>query len=126
MITNGGQERVRSGSWLYRGDERLTDSLFLFLTMEMGYVAHGSIFFSLAPNLLLRNFGFVVVASSLPTCSLIHGFCQQWTGSWVHLTGDFLVLVFFLSSSLSVVLVPQLVCSFMETLKMSETLISRD
>ena len=35
---------------------------------------------------------------------------------------------FFLSSSLSlsVVLVPQLVCSVMETLKMSETLISRD
>ena len=86
------------------------------------------LFFFLAPNLLLRNFGLVVVASSLPTCSLIHGFCQQWTGSWVHLTGDFLVLVFFLSSSLSlsVVLVPQLVCSFMETLKMSETLISRD
>lgn len=44
-----------------------------------------------------------LVAFSLPTCSLIHGFCQQWTGSWVHLTGDFLVLVFslFLSLSLS-------------------------
>jgi hypothetical protein len=41
------QERVRSGSWLCRGDERLTDSLFLFLTMEMGYVAHGSISFPL-------------------------------------------------------------------------------
>lgn len=84
-------------------------------------------FFSLAlsPNLLLRNFGFVVVAFSLPTCSLIHGFCQQWTGSWVHLTGGFLVLVFFsLALSLSVVLVPQLVCSVMETLKMSETLLS--
>lgn len=53
---------------------------------------------------------------------------QQWTGSWVHLTGGFLVLVFSFSLplSLSVVLVPQLVCSFMETLKMSETLISRD
>lgn len=52
---------------------------------------------------------------------------QQWTGSWVHLTGGFLVLVFFsLALSLSVVLVPQLVCSVMETLKMSETLISRD
>jgi hypothetical protein len=33
---------------------------------------------------------------------------------------------FSLPLSLSVVLVPQLVCSFMETLKMSETLISRD
>jgi hypothetical protein len=47
VITNDGQERVRSGSWLCRGDERLTDSLFLFLTMEMGYVAHGSISFPL-------------------------------------------------------------------------------
>ena len=59
-------------------------------------------FFSLAlsPNLLLRNFGFVVVAFSLPTCSLIHGFCQQWTGSWVHLTGVFWSLFFSLFLSL--------------------------
>lgn len=32
------------------------------------------------PNLLLRNFDFVVVAFSLPTCSLIHGFASNGRG----------------------------------------------
>jgi hypothetical protein len=115
---------------LCSGDENdFLIPLFLFSRWRWLCCSWFYFFFPLAlsPNLLLRNFGFVVVAFSLPTCSLIHGFCQQWTGSWVHLTGGFLVLVFFsLALSLSVVLVPQLVCSVMETLKMSETLISRD
>jgi len=96
--------------------------------MEMGYVAHGSIFFSCtSPNLLLRNFGFVVVAFLSPLVRLYMG-SPAMDGELGPFDWGFLVLVFFLSSSLSVsvVLVPQLVCSFMETLKMSETLISRD
>jgi len=96
--------------------------------MEMGYVAHGSIFFSCtSPNLLLRNFGFVVVAFLSPLVRLYMG-SPAMDGELGPFDWGFFGPCFFLSSSLSlsVVLVSQLVCSVMETLKMSETLISRD
>lgn len=71
------QERVRSGSWLCRGDENdFLIPLSLFFTMEMGYVAHGSVFSSFAlpfPPLYSWNFVFVVVAFLSPLVRLYMG-----------------------------------------------------